>query len=111
MIKVYVTDPTSQEALEPLGVTGGIWLWPLLFLAQQDGVYTTHFENSMGNSMTKTVSLSYKRTPSAFGIPIEHLLLYVSITAGTVILIGVATIFLRTRHALEHHYQTYKNQK
>jgi len=55
--------------LEPLGVAGRIWLWPLSFLSQKDGLYTMHFENSMGSSITKIVSLSCKTTPSAFGIP------------------------------------------
>lgn len=100
VIKVFVTDPTGHEVLEPLGVAGRIWLWPLSFLAQQDGVYTMHFENSMGSSITKTVSLSYKTTLSAFGIPLEHLLLYVSITVGTIVLVVIAAIFLRTRNPL-----------
>lgn len=95
VIRFSVTDPDDRVILEPVGIAGRVWLWPLSFPAQQDGVHTMHFDNSMGLSIEKTVSLSYKITQSVFGVPVENLLLYISIAAGFLVLMVLATIFLR----------------
>ena len=58
-----------------------------------------HFENSMGSAINKTVSLSYKITQSVFGIPVENLLIYMSIAVGLLILIVIAIMLLKTKQA------------
>jgi len=92
VIRFYVTDPGNQTVLDTLGIAGTGWLSPLSFVAEQDGVYILHFNNTVGGSFDKTVSLSYRITQSVYGVPIENLSLFVLIAIAVIILVLTAMV-------------------
>jgi len=94
VIRFYVLDSNDREFLRHDGIVSTGYFYPLSFLAQQDGVYTMHFDNSVGGSFNKTVSLSYRKTQSVMGISLENLLLYMSIATVAVILIAVVIMLI-----------------
>jgi len=100
VIKFYVTDPHNYTILDTLGIARTGWLYPLSFVARQDGVYTLHFNNTVGGNIDKTVSLSYKITQSIYGIPIEHILLFVLAVIVVLILILAVPMLIERRRAI-----------
>lgn len=98
-IRFYVTSPNNTTVLdESLGIAGTGWFNPLSFMANCDGVYTMHFENTVGGNFDKTISLHYKIAVSIFGIPIEPLLFFLSIILFTcIILLSVLVLIERTK--------------
>jgi len=100
VIKFYATDPDARTVLNATGTVRTGLLYPLSFVAQQSGVYTLHFKNSLGGSFIKTVSLSYRVTHSIYGIPIEHLLLFaLAATTVPIVILGVTMLRKRGTHA------------
>lgn len=97
VITFYVTDPGNQTILDEHGIAGTGWLYPLSFVPHQDGVYVMHFNNTVGGNFDKTVSLSYRITQSIYGIPIEHLLLFM-LAANVVLILTLAVIVLIKRN-------------
>jgi len=95
VIKFYVVDPNDREILRDPGIAGTGFFNPLSFVAQQDGVYTLYFDNSIGDPIDKIVSLSYRKTQSILGASAEHLLLYMSITTIILILIVAVIVLIK----------------
>jgi len=97
VIKFYVTAPNQLDlGGHPLGVAGTGYFTTFTFVAQQDGVYDMHFENSIGDADSRTVSLSYRVALSIFGIPVEYILICI-LAAVTVLAIAFGIILLRRR--------------
>jgi len=106
IIKFYVTNPNHSTILDTLGIARTGWLYPLSFVANQDGVYTMHFNNTVGGSFDKMVSLSYRVTQSIYGIPVEHILLFMLAVIVVLILILVVPMLIERRRAIpkiSHH--------
>jgi hypothetical protein len=99
VIKFYVTDPNKRDlGGYPLGVAGTGYFTPFTFVAQQDGIYDMHFENSIGDADSRTVSLYYRVALSIFGIPVEYIL--ICILAAVIVLAIAFGIILLTSRAL-----------
>ena len=97
VIEFYVTDPSNHTVVYEEGVAGTGPFSPESFIAQQDGVYTMHFDNTVGDPINKTVRLSYRMSQPVFGISIDLLLFIGSIAIGVLIIIVVAVIVLVRR--------------
>jgi hypothetical protein len=103
VIKFYVTDPNQLDlGGYPLGVAGTGYFTPFTFVAQQDGVYDMHFENSIGDADSRTVSLYYRVALSIFGIPVEYILICI-LAAVIVLAITFGIILLTSRSRSRSH--------
>ena len=95
VIRFYVTDPHAQVIAGYMpGISGTGFFMPFTFVAHQDGVYAMHFENSIGDPDSRTVSLYYRKASSILGIPIEYVVIFV------MAIIIVVTIFFVILFAL-----------
>jgi hypothetical protein len=89
VIRFYVTNPHAQVIAGYMpGISGTGLFTPFKFVAQQDGAYTLHFENSIGDSDNRTVSLYYRTTMSILGIPVDYVLICI------IAVVAVVTVFL-----------------
>jgi hypothetical protein len=102
VIKFYVADPINHKVVDQSIGIASTGFGGLFFVAQHDGVYTMHFDNSVGDPFNKTVSLSYRITQSVFGIPVEHLLLCMLITTVVLILVVVVIMWMERSKATLH---------
>jgi hypothetical protein len=97
VVKFYVTDPNQRDlGGYPLGVAGTGYFTPFTFVAQQDGIYDMHFENSIGDADSRTVSLYYRVALSIFGIPVEYILICILVVV-IVLAITFGIILLTSR--------------
>ena len=95
VIRFYVTDPHAQVIAGYMsGISGTGFFMPFTFVAHQDGVYAMHFENSIGDPDSRTVSLYYRIALSILGIPIEYVVIFI------MAIIIVVTIFFGIFFAL-----------
>lgn len=89
VIRFYITDPHTRVIAGYMpGIAGTGFFAPFTFVAQQDGVYRMYFENSIGDSDSRTVSLYYKITMSILGVPIDYVLICI------IVIVAVVTVFL-----------------
>jgi hypothetical protein len=110
VIKFYVTDPNQSDlGGYPLGVAGTGYFTPFTFVAQQDGPYDMHFENSIGDADSRTVSLYYRVALSIFGIPVEYILICIS--AAVIVLAITFGIILLTSRSRSHDARAPNPQK
>lgn len=97
VIEFYVTDPSNQTVVYEQGVAGTGPFSPESFIAQQDGVYTMHFDNTVGDPINKTVRLSYRMSQPVFGISVDLLLFVGAITVVALIIVVAVIMLVRRR--------------
>ncbi|MDH5448320.1 MAG: hypothetical protein OEY24_08055 [Candidatus Bathyarchaeota archaeon] len=98
VINFCVIDPSNRTTLEQRGIAGTGWLYPMSFVAQEEGTYTMKFENTIGGNFDKTIRLSYRITNSIAGIPIEHFLIFmIAATSIGILILAVNMLIVRGR--------------
>ncbi len=101
VIRFYVTDPHARVIAGYMpGISGTGFFTPFTFVAHQDGVYAMHFENSIGDPDSRTVSLYYRIALSILGIPIEYVVICImAIVIVVTVFFGIVFALSKERTA------------
>jgi hypothetical protein len=101
VIRFYVTDPHAQVIAGYMpGISGTGFFMPFTFVAHQDGLYAMHFENSIGDPDSRTVSLYYRIALSILGIPIEYVVIFImAIVIAITVVFGIVFALSKERTA------------
>jgi hypothetical protein len=88
-INFFVTDPYNNTILQ----YDNVFHREFSFTAESEGSYQMHFDNSLSDAYSKTVSVNYNVTHYIFGMPQEQFLF---ILVAVVALIGIMLFVLLT---------------
>lgn len=88
-INFYVTDPYNNTILQ----YDNVFHREFSFTAESDGSYQMHFDNSLSDVYSKTVSANYSSTHYIYGMPQEQFLF---ILIAIVALIGIVLFVVLT---------------
>jgi len=92
VIRFNVTNPDGVTILYQMGIAGTGFQQPLTFVATQPGTYSMHFENTVGDMDSRTVTLWYRVAPAFFGVSAD---LIVSLALVVAFIIVLALLILQ----------------